>query len=156
MKTLQHGQRILWLSTHFMLDDQSAPTHAFDWYPPPEDYIDFGECNQVKFDLKVWLSGLGAGSTKINFERATQLELADQFEAMNSVPQNLNQGGTAAGVFSVEFGRGGYTVAADKYPRGVGRPYVYNEDVVAGHLSSVRMEIWAVGQKFLAAAGRRS
>ena len=149
MKTLQPGQRILWMVAQFMLDDKNG-TQANDWYPAPEDYLDYGDCNQVKFDFKVWLSGLGAGSTKINMERATQLELADQFETMNSVPQNLNQGGVESGVFSMEFGRGGYTVAADKYPRGVGRPYVYNEDAVAGHFCAVRMEIWAVGQKFLA------
>lgn len=155
MKKLIPGERLLWLNTHFVLDDGAAADQAIDWYPPPEDYLDFGDCNQVKFDIKVWMSGLGLTSTKIDFERATQLEFADQFEIMNSVAQNLNQGGTDPGVFSVEFGRGGYTAVADKYPRGVGRPHVFNEDVVAGHMCSVRMEIWAVGQQFLAAGRGR-
>ncbi len=150
MKTLIPGQRILWLDTAFVLDDKSGGTQAYDWYPPREDYIDFGDCNQVKFDLKVWLSGLGLISVKVNFERATQLELPDQFENMNSVPQNINQGGVGPGVFSVEFGRGALTVQQDKYPRGIGRLYVYNEDAVAGHFCMVHMQIWAAGQRFTA------
>lgn len=149
MIRLQPGERVLWLATQFVLDDKNG-VQASDWYPAVEDYLDFGDCNQARFDFKVWMAGLAYGSVMVDVERTTQLELGDQFEPMNSVAQSLSQGGGNPGLFSLEFGRGS-TTPADKFPRGLGRLHVYNNDAAAGHLCSVHMEVWVAGQQFTAA-----
>ncbi len=79
MKRLIPGERILWLETQMALDNASG-LQCSDWYPERENYLDFGDCNQVRFDTQLWISGLGAASVGIVWERATQLENPDQFK----------------------------------------------------------------------------
>ena len=151
MAKLIPGERILVLDTQFVLDIAGISACA-DWYPEREDYTDYGDCNQVRYDTEVWIAGPGASSTKLQFERATQVDHPDQFEPMNGTPIIINAAGSDGAWFAVEFGRSG-SIAADLYPRGIGRIHVWNEDTATDHFTHVRLRMIATGQR-LVAGGR--
>lgn len=149
MVKIEIGKRVLALENQFVPDNLVAG-QCNEWYPERDDYWDFGDCNQVRFDTQIWLSGPGAASTNMDFERATQLENPDQFEVMTGTPYTLTP--CAALWFAREFGRGGAT-PTDKYPRGLGRIHMWNSDVTPGNITHVRLRMFATGLR-LVAGGR--
>lgn len=150
MPKLNPGQRLLWLDTSFVLDGTGGPVSAL-WYPPQEDYLDFGDCNQAYFSWQTWISGPGRNDVKMFFQRNTLDDQPNMFVNMNATIIALSK----TGWNSRDFGRAA-NVSADLLPEGQGRVLISNAPAGADDFAAVRIRMWVAGQSFASAKGTSS